>query len=47
VRDLLYVIATVAFFALTVALVKGCDLLIGPDELADDDEPELELDEAA
>jgi len=32
VRDLLYVVITVAFFALCTGLVVACDRLIGPDE---------------
>lgn len=31
-RDLLYVVITVAFFALCTGLVVACDRLIGPDE---------------
>ena len=31
-RDLLYVVITLAFFAVCVGLVRACDLLLGPDE---------------
>ena len=37
-RDVLYVMGTVAFFALCVLLVRGCDLIVGPDELEGDAE---------
>lgn len=30
-RDLVYVLITLAFFALCVGLVRGCDALIGAD----------------
>jgi hypothetical protein len=33
--DLWVVVAVVAFFGLCVALVWGCDRIIGPDELED------------
>jgi hypothetical protein len=36
--DLWVVLAVLAFFALCVALVWGCDRIIGPDELEDLDE---------
>ena len=29
--DLLFVVVTVAFFALAVAYVKGCERIVGPD----------------
>lgn len=29
--DLLFVAVVVAFFAVTVAYVKGCELIVGPD----------------
>jgi hypothetical protein len=32
--DVIFLILIVAFFALTVLLVKACDRIIGPDELA-------------
>lgn len=35
--DVLFVFLTLAFFALAVALVRGCDRVIGPDELDFDD----------
>ena len=31
-RDVMYVVVTVAFFALCTGLVRACDLLLGPDE---------------
>ena len=37
-RDLIYLLITLAFFATCVGLIKGCDLVIGPDELEDVDE---------
>jgi hypothetical protein len=33
--DLLYVALTIAFFAAAVWLVRGCDRVIGPDDLQD------------
>ena len=41
-RDVMYVVVTVAFFALCTGLVRACDLLLGPDEdelLDVDDDP--------
>lgn len=35
--DLLFVILTLTFFGLAVGLVRGCDRVIGPDELDLDD----------
>ncbi len=32
-RDVLYVLGTLAFFAVCVLLVRGCDAIVGPDEL--------------
>ena len=29
--DLLFVVVVVAFFAVTLAYVKGCELIVGPD----------------
>jgi len=37
VSDLLFVILTLVFFGLAVGLVRGCDRVIGPDELDVDD----------
>ena len=31
----MYILITLAFFAVCVGLVKGCDRLLGPDELED------------
>lgn len=31
-RDVMYVLATLGIFALCVALVRACDLLVGPDD---------------
>lgn len=36
-RDVIYLLITVAFFAVCVGLIKGCDLVIGPDEFDDPD----------
>ena len=36
--DVWVVLAVVAFFMLCVALVWGCDRIIGPEELEDTDE---------
>lgn len=33
--DLLYVLITVAFFAVCIGLVRACDALLGPDDLDD------------
>jgi hypothetical protein len=33
--DLLYILATVAFFAICVFYVKWCDKIVGSDELAE------------
>ncbi len=33
--DLWVVLTVLAFFGLCVALVRGCDLVIGPDEASD------------
>ena len=35
--DLLFVAVVVAFFALTVAYVKGCERIVGPDTPLPDD----------
>lgn len=35
----MYLLLTLAFFAICVGLIKGCDLVIGPDELDELDEP--------
>lgn len=35
IADLWVVLTVVAFFALSVALVRGCDRIIGPDESSD------------
>ena len=35
VRDVIYLLITVAFFAICVGLIKACDQVIGPDELDD------------
>ena len=35
--DVLFVALTLVFFALAVGLVRGCDRVIGPDELEVDD----------
>ena len=32
-RDVIYLLITVAFFAICVGLIKACDQVIGPDEL--------------
>jgi hypothetical protein len=29
--DLIYVVIVIAFFALAAGLVRGCDLIVGPD----------------
>lgn len=34
----MYLLITLAFFAICIGLIKGCDLVIGPDELDDVDE---------
>lgn len=31
-RDVVYVLITLAFFAMCVGLVRACDVLLGPDE---------------
>lgn len=31
-RDVLYVLMTLAFFAICIGLVRACDVLLGPDE---------------
>jgi hypothetical protein len=38
VRDVIYILITLAFFAICVGLVRACDALLGPDEedLTDD-----------
>ena len=36
--DLLVVVTVAAFFALCVALIRGCDIIIGPDDAEDLDE---------
>jgi hypothetical protein len=36
--DVWVVVAILAFFALCVALVWGCDRIIGPDDLEDTDD---------
>ena len=37
-RDIIYILITLAFFAICVGLVRACDVLLGPDEedLTDD-----------
>jgi hypothetical protein len=45
--DLWVVLAIVAFFALCVAFVWGCDRIIGPDELAESDDERDDAGEAA
>lgn len=32
--DLIFVVVMIAFFALAALFVKGCDIIIGPDEEA-------------
>ena len=40
--DLWVVLAVLAFFGVCVALIRGCDLIIGPDDASElDDEPEM------
>ena len=41
--DLLVVVTVVAFFAMCVAMVWGCDRIIGPDEHDLLDEPGTDL----
>lgn len=41
--DLWVVVAVVAFFAVCVAFVRGCDRIIGPDEAESFDETSAEL----
>lgn len=41
-RDLLYLLITPAFFAVCVGLVRGCDRLVGPDDLDVDDVARLQ-----
>ena len=36
-RDVLYIVVTLVFFALSVSLIHGCDRLIGPEETLDSD----------
>jgi hypothetical protein len=45
--DLVFVAVMVAFFALALALVRACERIIGPDELAvvDDDRAPATVDE--
>ena len=31
-RDVVYILITLAFFAICVGLVRACDVLLGPDE---------------
>jgi hypothetical protein len=41
--DIWVVLTVVGFFAVCVALVWGCDRIIGPDDASDLDEPSAEL----
>jgi hypothetical protein len=45
VADLLFVLITIAFFALCVGYVKVCDRIIGPDSSAPAPTPEAEQEE--
>ena len=49
IADVWVVLATLAFFAVCVALVWGCDRMIGPDDTSDlaGDDAEAVLDEVA
>ena len=45
-RDVIYLLITLAFFAICIGLIKACDMVIGPDELDDSaGEPATALDE--
>jgi hypothetical protein len=49
-KDVVFVLVAVAFFALMVLYVYGCDRIIGPDEAfepGDEDAPRPEAREAA
>ena len=35
-RDLVFLVATVGFFAVTALLVRACDRIVGPDTAGDD-----------
>jgi hypothetical protein len=41
IADLWVVLTVLAFFGLCVALVRGCDRIIGPDDASDLAEPAL------
>ena len=45
IADLWVVLTVIGFFGLCVALVRGCDRIIGPDDVAleDDDDADSEL----
>jgi hypothetical protein len=45
-QDLIYVALILAFFVIAALFVKGCDLIIGPDEEALGDAGSLEDEEA-
>jgi len=48
VTDVIFLAIMVAFFAVAVLFVKGCELIVGPDTLAArDDEAEPETPERA
>lgn len=44
--DLLFVAVVVAFFAVTLAYVKGCERIVGPDTPLPDEDVEPSGDEA-
>jgi hypothetical protein len=44
--DLLFVAVVVAFFAVTLAYVKGCERIVGPDTPLPDEDVEATRDDA-
>jgi hypothetical protein len=44
--DLVFLALVVAFFALTVAYVKGCERIVGPDTPLTDEDAEATRDDA-